>query len=416
MAPYGLPLSLVTLVAFCSVASAAYQRRFLQTAASDSELLGKFDRGPGQRLHACSSARSAQSGGNVSLSGGNVSLMVTVTERDLDGIPLRVPRLSRQQHFAFAQGQRLFVVDTHGDEPSRALVAAICEQVSAGWMDGWLVVDYSDAYVKSVSQRAGWTWPQGSGPPTTLGHEGNLVYYFMMDHATTQYVVHMDLDIALWSKPGFSWVTEGLDALRADPALLVVHPPVPAWQRSSAGQARLNAPHNCRFMTARYWLMDKVRYDEIWSRLGPGLHGCGAGQKRHWELVISCAACEGGMFRADLRDYSSAWVLHFPEKPSHDLDRVLRGLVDQGIAVPQPGVNYNADSLDSWLRLLPAGGAVPAGWAPGLRPLLPEQRAVSPKETAGSLLGSAIAPRDRGGAMHQHHVRRSSHQASEMMQ
>lgn len=278
----------------------------------------------------------------------DVSLMVTATEKDISSIPLRIPRLMAQQHFDF-KGRRSFVLDTRGEEPSNALLDVVHESIKQGYMDSWVMVNYSDAYVAKVGGPVTWA----------AGRKGRLVYFFMLDWSSTRYVVHYDLDIALWEKPGYSWISAGLQILRNNKQVLEVQPPLPRYSNleSTRGWTTNFTCRGANFITGRYFLMDRTRYlmlDQAKSNTSKRVpFGCSSGPHA-WEVQVSCAACRAGYERADLLDAKSSWVLHFPHKPTDDLSRVLDLVVAKGEAVPDSFQPYNAADLELWLQRLPA--------------------------------------------------------------
>eukprot|EP00746_Dinoflagellata_sp_MGD_P010055 gnl/MRDRNA2_/MRDRNA2_120640_c0_seq1.p1 gnl/MRDRNA2_/MRDRNA2_120640_c0~~gnl/MRDRNA2_/MRDRNA2_120640_c0_seq1.p1 ORF type:complete len:331 (-),score=35.12 gnl/MRDRNA2_/MRDRNA2_120640_c0_seq1:93-1085(-) len=278
----------------------------------------------------------------------DVSLMITATEKDINSIPVRIPRLMAQQHFNF-QGNRYFVLDTRGEEPSSKLLDVVDRCITQGFMDSWIAVNYSDAYVAKVG-----------GPVTWAGgRKGRLVYFFMLDWSPTRYVVHYDLDIALWSKPGYSWISAGLQILSSNAQVLEVQPPLPNYQdlKSTSTWTTNFTCRGANFITGRYFLMDRTRYLQIHKSNGSASEripfGCLPGPQA-WEVETSCAACRAGYQRADLLDAKASWVLHFPHQPTADLSRVLDLLVAKGKAVPDNFQPYNAADLHRWLQHLPA--------------------------------------------------------------
>lgn len=280
----------------------------------------------------------------------DVSLMVTVTEKDISSISLRIPRLMAQQHFDF-KGRRFFVLDLRGKEPSNSLLDVIQTSIRRGDMDSWVAVNYSDAYVSKVGGPATWAG----------GHKGRLVYFFMLDWSPTRYVVHYDLDIALWAKPGYSWISAGVQILQNNERILEVQPPLPDYNAlgATSGWTTNFTCQGANFITGRYYLMDRLRYLKLHQQSNssasePMPFGCEISGPQAWEVQTSCAACQAGYQRADLLDSTSSWVLHFPHKPTADLRQVLDVLVAKGQAVQDSFQPFNAAELGLWLQRLPA--------------------------------------------------------------
>merc|ERR1711970_354170 len=57
----------------------------------------------------------------------------------------------------------------------------------------------------------------GSAPMFEHPAIGNSVYYFMPDHSPTRYLVHYDLDIFAWVRPGKSWVADARNLIKSFP-------------------------------------------------------------------------------------------------------------------------------------------------------------------------------------------------------
>lgn len=273
-----------------------------------------------------------------------VSLMVNVAEVDAEYINVRLSHLMKFQQYPFKT--RCLIVDTRGRPLARTFSATLEHQISLGLADSWKLVNYSEAYVRSVRTLANWTTDF-----VTRGHAGNLVYYYMLDACPTRYCAHFDLDVILWSKPSYSWISEGIALLSDNSDALTVLPPY-GGTRLKSGSAKSSA--NCRettFITARKYLMHADRYRRL---LEEAMHKpditdkCGG--DRHWEQYVSCASCMLKRSRILLLDSSVAWSLHMPYHGAPErLESIMHRCADRGIAIAGPEA-YNAAPKDIWLK------------------------------------------------------------------
>eukprot|EP00928_Gymnodinium_smaydae_P023665 TRINITY_DN19442_c0_g1_i1.p1 TRINITY_DN19442_c0_g1~~TRINITY_DN19442_c0_g1_i1.p1 ORF type:complete len:235 (+),score=41.13 TRINITY_DN19442_c0_g1_i1:425-1129(+) len=228
-------------------------------------------------------------------------------------------------------------------------------------MDSWTQVDYSDSYLSSVHKRIG-------SIPTTLtrddGHTvGNLVYYYMLDVCETPYLVHLDLDIALWSRPSFSWVRAAVQELQAREDVLAVLPPTPGCSAAASAApaaASIDVATESTLISGRKYVMDVGRYKRMLDgavRNASIMGGPGHVQKCsltsvHWERYVSCAAFKLGFKKAWLNDCTSAWAVHLPwgNRSALDWAPVFSACVSKGVAA-WSGERYNGAPLDEWLKL-----------------------------------------------------------------
>merc|ERR1712224_994828 len=212
-----------------------------------------------------------------------------------------------------------------------------------GLMDGWLRVNYSTAYVADVRRRAGWKTDF-----ITRRHAGNLVYFFMLDRCLTRYLIHFDLDIVMYSRAGYSWVAQALAILQAQHTALDVQPPLPKARPEALTSAlewtdRFTCSDST-FITARYYVMDVVRYHRV---LRSAAQHTSCQGDVHWEELVSCLTCKRSFKRIDLLDNRSSWVLHFPGPANKRMEYVLTEFVEKGIAVTEQN-GFNAARLPFW--------------------------------------------------------------------
>jgi hypothetical protein len=297
-----------------------------------------------------------------------VTLMLTIIERDLARLAMSwVPRLVAQSHYRFAE--RLFIVDAHNSTvASPQLVAAMLRHVNAGYMDGWNVVNYSEAFIQKIASK--FRWPSGYRP-LTRAHAGNLVYYHMLEIVRTPYLLHYDLDLVIWSLPGNSWVAQGLTILAGNTSVLSVEPPRPGDEPQMSSGTPLCRSHEDRptfrptrscghypatFATSRVYLMNVGRYHELVARTFVKGHACTKKKKdgkhsTHWENDISCAVCHSGLIKAQLLRARCFWNLHFPTTHWPNLtfvERVLTALVDRDLPITSENGYDAASSVAAW--------------------------------------------------------------------
>ena len=154
---------------------------------------------------------------------GEVSLMIPVIAGDAGRIDDRVPYLSSQLQSDFG-GRRYFVVDawrSNGTIP-KVLHDAMTRMIEAGHMDSWLVVNETESFVLEHNNR----W--GGVPSKKFDRIGNHVYYWMPQECKTRFLLHFDLDVLLYARPGFSFPRVAMDVLRVAPERVwYVHPSYP---------------------------------------------------------------------------------------------------------------------------------------------------------------------------------------------
>merc|ERR1712176_655732 len=63
---------------------------------------------------------------------------------------------------------------------------------------------------------------------------GNGAYYFIPEHSPTRYLVHHDLDMIIWNRPGKSWIADArglLDSFPSERQIWHVDLPIPWYHR-----------------------------------------------------------------------------------------------------------------------------------------------------------------------------------------
>lgn len=285
--------------------------------------------------------------------------MINCVDGDEEILDFKVRHLVNQTHFNFTS--RVLVLDLHGWDPSDQLMKAVRRLIDAKVMDSYMIVDYSEEYVAKAGQRLGWDegedWSQ-------IGHQGNLVYYFMLDQCPTQYLVHYDLDMVMWSAPSYSWVREGVKLLQKDERYFyATSPRVGAdSEYPSENFTCENTGRGATWVAMRNFLVDIDRYSAMLDTLSSPPWNtttkayCSTG-RRTLENLLSCSICDmraggvTGFQRIDLMDSTKNWVLHFPQlmKCGAGLASwVMRNMIDENIPVAvKPG--FDAAFLHFWL-------------------------------------------------------------------
>lgn len=283
-----------------------------------------------------------------------VTLTINAVDREADVLNLKVRHLVNQTHFNFTS--RILILDTNGSEPAASLTSAAQELINDGVMDSYMTVDYSEAYLNKTMERLGWE----SRDMTHVGHQGNLVYVFMLDRCPTRYLVHYDLDMVTWSAANYSWVADVLPLLKQDTRYFYATPARVGSRGRPSGQRTCESRGPfATWVAMRNFLIDVVRYNELLDELSLPQHidmrqRCNG---HHIENLLSCSVCklrqEGvdGWGRVDLMDGMKSWVLHFPELTQcgeRMASWVIRNLIDANIKVAEkPG--FQAKFLHWWL-------------------------------------------------------------------
>lgn len=303
-----------------------------------------------------------------------VTFMINCIERDANAIEAKVAHLVKQQNYEFYE--RVLVLDTQGGPLSDDFRAVAKTTIKNGDIDRYLVVDYDLGYVSAVRDDIGWN----TNYVRLERGAGNLVYVFMIDQAKTKYLVHFDLDVIMYSAPGYSWVADAVKAAEADPgsAFFVVNPLVESHGTTTT--AKTCADRNqAVWMQDMTYLMDVETYEHIWDLIHSNStfysKWKGVKSDRHHEEIVSMTVCgmrqAGATFhRVDLLESDKSWVLHHPQANycNSDLLNLILRLTEQGKYAIRGNRPWNADDPQSYLRMAyPPGVRVPPEYATGPR-------------------------------------------------
>lgn len=279
------------------------------------------------------------------------TLMINAIEKNSPVIDFKVSHLVKQSNYPFAS--RIVVLDTHGEEPSDALKASVQGLIARGVVDSYRLVNYSEAYLEHAKSRLGPT-----SRLTGKGHQGNLVYFFMLDTCPTRYLVHYDLDMVMWSSPGYSWVREGVQLLSQDPkAFYVTSARQGARGPPTSSLTCENRGNQATWVAMRNYLMDVGRFSALLDLLGSSFEGvrrfC---NQRTLENLLGCAICDvreqgvEGFERLDLMDGAHNYALHFPAltKCGPELASwLLEHMIDRNLSISRwPG--FQAHHINVW--------------------------------------------------------------------
>lgn len=151
---------------------------------------------------------------------------------------LRVKHLSSQHENIFSH--RYLVVDAK-DEKVDASIASVADSlVSEKYLEEWLAVNHSAAYMQLVNLTAAW----GNSfrlevEKVSMGHGSfdsdlpvkELDHYFAIDQCNADYVAILESDMIISRQKEYSWISEGIQALRDNPDLMLVIPAFPGMSQ-----------------------------------------------------------------------------------------------------------------------------------------------------------------------------------------
>jgi len=292
-----------------------------------------------------------------------VTLMISVTEDDVDQLPLRLTKLIKAQNHKFSGGAWL-VYDNDGAKPSVQMREVMEKAMSDKHVDGWMEVDYSQEAMANLHQKVGMRFV-----PNTP--KGNLAHFWMMDQCETQYCAHYDLNVVSFAQEGYSWVDRGMDVLKENENVMQVVSSIPSNKNmqvvnvdGSAGISSLlqtasgagytsttcdkvmteaHKYEGKRFITGRMYLMHKQRYERLFPISGTACRD----SSLRWEEVASCESCRQNLKRANLNEADRGWHLEFQAPAGPLLEKAL-GLVESGVAVTSKLLPHRAANLQLW--------------------------------------------------------------------
>lgn len=199
-------------------------------------------------------------------------------------------------------------------------------------------------------------------------HRGGPIYQYMLPiiQSEADYICHFDCDIILYSKPGFSWVAEGINILSTREEVFSVSPHsgppcAPTEYHQPGNEVRHEATLrlvNC--ISSRKFLFNRSRFlsmlpmqpkfssrrDRFMSLLS------GRSALLPLESQITDLMRNSGLWRAEV-SAECCWSLHCKEH-STDILRTLEsimGLVEKGL-FPDAQKGYYDINLPLWAPLL----------------------------------------------------------------
>ncbi|CAE8741549.1 unnamed protein product [Polarella glacialis] len=274
----------------------------------------------------------------------DVTLMVTVTDGDFDSIHARIPSIS-DSIGGVLDGNRYFVVDAHrtNGTVSEALNHSMAEMIRLGYMDRVMV--YSNPTVDRLERDRRW-----GGRMMAYPRIGNMIYYAMPEVCPTRYLVHYDLDIVSWSRPGQSWISKALQLFqhfeKLERKVWYISPSTP-WYFKYLGQFDWNfLLYRCiraflslellqqtesKFINSQVYMIDISLYRKLTAAASLLPAVVDKYSSTHWEGTLNTLSHELGYRRTSMMDCTAAWAVHMDEpfrKPLHPPP----GTVRQGFA------------------------------------------------------------------------------------
>ncbi|CAE7497176.1 unnamed protein product [Symbiodinium sp. CCMP2592] len=281
-----------------------------------------------------------------------VCLALIAKTRAATELLARVKHLS-MQHSSTIFSLRYLVVD------DAALFIAAESLVHEKYLEEWFAVNHSDAYEQSVNFTAAWD--------SSLRLEGERVgrgslddglavkeldHYFAIDQCNADYVAILESDMIVSTQKGYSWISEGIQALQDNEDLILVMPAFPGMSErkvkfhpttrpilksrkgkfvGSVGLVDTTCEHPFS-LPGHASLLDLRRYKQLQlASFGQILeHRCGGalvhgkpckkmayvrkcGGTRSWASALECVICNSPAFRqAHLAEEKRGWLWYAP--------------------------------------------------------------------------------------------------------
>lgn len=288
-----------------------------------------------------------------------VCLAVIAKTRTATELLLRVKHVSAQHGNLFSR--RYLVVDSQGEKVDSSIASVADSLVREKYLDEWLAVNYSEAYKQLVNLTAAWGNSfRLEAEERSMGHGSldndlpvkELDHYFAIDQCSADYVAILESDMIVSRQTGYSWISEGIQALQDNRDLMLVIPAFPglserkvrlrpttrAIVKSSSSRGRFvgRVPlvdTTCEHpfsLPGHASLLDLRRYKELVS-FGQTLeHRCGGmlvhgkpckkmayvrkcGGTRSWAAAFECVICNSPSLRqAHLAEEQRGWLWYAP--------------------------------------------------------------------------------------------------------
>jgi hypothetical protein len=200
-------------------------------------------------------------------------------------------------------------------------------------------------------------------PQNPRDHRGYplLGWVLGLECSTAEYVFQADPDILIHSKPGFSWIKEAIDLIKADQSVMFVAPrPGPPTRSSELYDQIREAPvvddaGNFRFkktFSSRRYVVQRDRFCNLLPLAPRYVSPRRASSLRTWEDHVDWALSRSPFFRVHLSD-PRAWALHCPDhgaKWLESLDAIISS-VEMG-AYPETQAGHYDLILNDWLSFV----------------------------------------------------------------
>ena len=314
------------------------------------------------------------------------TLSIFAARTDMPFLGYTIPHLVRMCRYNFVE--KVLVVDTaplSGDKLSRPGIGtleelrALCAKfVADGIIDRVIDINYDPTYQKKVYKKhLGTPWMR-----PTHNYKGYPILgsIFKIEEAPSDYVLHFDSDMLLYSEPGFSWIDEAIALTEANPHAMSFRPLTGPPRQAKDGQA-LSQPvdweldpsgnfYKFKFFGSRCYLVSRKRFDEIlpmpiiWYEKSfrnkwvhrlpdaikvPLCYAAKRGKLQSWEIMVTEAIKDTPYYRGTMAS-PKAWTVH-PPKHGPEFVAALPKLIEKiesGWYPDAQAGNYDL-ILEEWL-------------------------------------------------------------------
>jgi len=293
----------------------------------------------------------------------DVTLMVLVTEVDIPNIPRRIEGLSSSLGASIG-ANRFFLVDAHktNGHVSPELRAVMQDAIRSGFLDGFMIFNESAYDSQARDAHFGSTM-------RNFENIGNAVYYYMVETCRTKYLVHYDLDVHVWHRPGRSWVADGRRILESSKDIWILTPPSPFYHHMVArfdfGGVLfrvLRVFFGWRFVefmgsdyvNSQVYLLDAHRGREILQSFPVTPKVREIYSSGHWETTTKTlmVAANYRYRRVSLADCTAYWGLHYSTKDADHHLVPIPELAKQGYAVTKENKVFSPAPVSEWEHAL----------------------------------------------------------------
>lgn len=307
------------------------------------------------------------------------SVSILVARTDLPFMMHTIPHIFRGCNFNFTD--RLLALDTaplSGDKVNRPGIGtmselrACCDRlIESSVVDRVMDIDYSEQYRDRVYRKH-----FGSPIRQTHNYKGYPILgtIFSIEEPKSDYLVHFDSDMLLYSEPGYSWVEEGIKLLQKHPDVMAVRPLT--GPPTEDGKLYQRVPYDrdpdgfyrFKFFSSRVYLIDCKRFEKLlplpvlWrsyktkilNQLPVGVkttlnYWRGKGKLDSWEVMVSKRLEETEYVRV-VPESPKAWTVH-PIDRGPEFIQALPQIIDKVEAgwYPPEQAGYYDLKLKYWL-------------------------------------------------------------------